>query len=220
MPGTATIGWIRTTEGGPRPSFDLATTINSTGNGDVTFSHTVSGSNRFLLVSISTNTSISITGVTYNGVTMTALAAAVDNTDSSANSRLHVFRLIAPATGANNVVVTFSGAPSDRTVIAESFTDVNQTTPMGTVATSTTNNSASPSVTVVGASGDLIVDFHGANDALSTTSAGSGQTSRASSLPSTGSISSTENGGASVVMDWSNTPDRWYSSLGVALKPT
>jgi hypothetical protein len=207
--------------GGSAPVFDAATTTTSSGNGVITLSHTCTGSDRILFVAIGSNSSLDATGVTYNGVAMTSMGA-IDNPDSGANSRLEVFRLVAPATGANDISASFSGPPADRTVIAVSFTGVHQTVPLGTIATNTTNNTTAPTVTVVGAVGDLIVDFHAANSRLTSIAADASQTERASIL-GTGSIpgtmSSTEAGAASVVMNWSNSGSRWYSSCGVAIKP-
>lgn len=201
------------------PTYDNSAKMTNTGNGDMTLSLTTSGSDRYLLVGIGTNTSMTCTGITYNGVAMTIIGSAVDNTDSGANSRLYVFELIAPASGANNIVASFSGAPSYRTMFGISFTDVHQTTPTGTAATATTNNSATPSVTVTSATGELVVDFHSAHASLATFSAGSGQTSRLTQTTDIGMCCSTEAGASSVVMDWSNTNNRWYSSRGIPLKP-
>ena len=205
--------------GSSPPAYDNSAKLNSSGNGTMTLSLTTSGSNRYLLVGLGTTTSITCTGITYNGVAMTEIGSAVDNTDSGANSRLYVFELIAPASGANDIVASFSGAPAERTMFGLSFTSVHQTTPTGTSATATVNNSATPSVTVSSATGELVVDFHSANNSLVTFSAGSGQTSRQTETTSVGMCSSTQDGAASVVMDWSNTNNRWYSSRGIPLKP-
>ncbi len=49
------------------------------------------------------------------------------------------FHLVAPATGANNIVVTFDtgGGTTEAVLVAQSFIYVNQTTPVGTIAEST-----------------------------------------------------------------------------------
>jgi hypothetical protein len=70
-----------------------------------TFAHTCSGSDRLLLVVAGCTTATAdISGVTYNGVAMTQVG--VDQTDSGGGGRMTVWALIAPATGANNVVIT------------------------------------------------------------------------------------------------------------------
>lgn len=86
-------------------AYDAVTATGSTaGSSTKTFSHTCSGSDRLLLVVAGCHTATAdISGVTYNGVAMTQVGA--DQTDS-ANGRLTVWSLIAPASGANNVVIT------------------------------------------------------------------------------------------------------------------
>lgn len=71
----------------------------------LTWSHTCSGSDRVLVVFTEDTTGNDrVTGVTYNGVAMTQVQKAV-NTN---NSYLYTYVLFAPATGANNVVVSTS----------------------------------------------------------------------------------------------------------------
>lgn len=98
----------------------------------LTFSKTCSGDNRILLVGIRTYKAGSagqddvITGVTYNGVSMTR----VNDTYVTAgnNIRVYLYYLIAPATGANNVVVTqASGGGWSIRAIATSYTGAKQT---------------------------------------------------------------------------------------------
>ena len=89
----------------------------------LTFSHTVSGDNRILFVSCSQEGGSldSITGITYNGISMTRIGMAV----SQANGRAYLYYLIAPATGANDVVVTYSETTNKRGQ-AVSYTGVSQ----------------------------------------------------------------------------------------------
>lgn len=67
-----------------------------------TFSHTCAGTNRVLVVNIFSSDAYP-TGVTYNGVSMTSIASQA----SFGYQRTYI--LVAPATGANNIVVSFSG---------------------------------------------------------------------------------------------------------------
>ena len=80
--------------------------VTSSGN-TLTFSHTCSGSNRILFVfADSVDGSKTISGVTYAGVSMTSIY----NVGYNSNARqIGLFYLIAPSTGANNVVITISG---------------------------------------------------------------------------------------------------------------
>lgn len=126
-----------------------------------TFAHTCTGTNLLLVVCIEwTDTSISgasLTSVTYNGVALTFL------TSNGAGIGLNeIWYLIAPSTGANNVVVTFTNivpaeGPSTNAVCGSmSFTGVDQTTPLGTPGAATANSTA-PSVTITGASANNFV---------------------------------------------------------------
>lgn len=79
---------------------------NSGGVTSLTWSHTCTGSNRILLVggSVTSGTARTVTGITYNGVAMTSIGTTTAGTVYG-----FLYYLIAPATGANNVVVTISG---------------------------------------------------------------------------------------------------------------
>lgn len=201
-------------------AFDASSSVQSGGNSDITLSHTCTGSDRLLMVGISTEYGgVTPSGVTYNGVAMTQVGSAVINTDSFANAQLHVYRLIAPASGANNIVASFSGPPGDRGVVGVSFTGVDQTTPLGTAQTGTQNNTSSPSKDCTsGATGDLIVDFQAAHSDLGSATAGSGQTSRAQALGGRDVICSTEAGAASVTMSWSVGSSRWFAQMVIPIK--
>lgn len=197
------------------PTFDAATTSTS-----ASFSHTCAGSNRLLMVAIANDAGDSFQpgAPTYNGISMTSVGA-INNATDFANVRLTVFRLIAPATGSNTLA--FSIGPVNFVVVAVSFNGVNQTTPLGTAATATGTTAAQPSVTVSSAVNDLVFDAIGTlNSAADTFTAGTGQTKRASvdNGADIGGASSTEAGAASVVMDWSS-PNRYWSSVGVSIKP-
>lgn len=111
----------------------------------LTFAHTTAGSNRYLQVGIgwqfnsATYRSMTGGGVTYNSVTVNPL---IDSGPSSGNrARTIVYDLVAPAAGTHNVVVTLgSGTGDGRTcVIAISFADVDQTTPVLHSASSITS---------------------------------------------------------------------------------
>lgn len=195
---------------------------SQSGNGTITLSHTCTGSNLLLIVGVANDAggSAGVSGITYNGTSMTALAS-INNSDSFANILINTYYLIAPSTGANNIVVTRSGSPvTNSSVCGISFTGVDQTTPLGTAATNTQNNGSTPSVTVAGATNDIIVDFQAILNSPTTATAGSGQTGRVSLLVAGGSlIASTEAGAASVLMDWTLGANKWSSAVGVAVKP-
>lgn len=89
-------------------SLDLATDGGATlTSATHTFSHTCTGTSLFLLVHAFTNVnSDTVTGATYNGVTMTLIKKTINSTDRF----MYVFYLINPTTGAHNVVISANTA--------------------------------------------------------------------------------------------------------------
>jgi hypothetical protein len=151
--------------------FSAATTGQDAFTDVLTFSHTTSGADRLLLVGV-TCVNATISSVTYNGVGMTAV--------ESGGASIRLYALVAPATGANNVVVTLS---TDEAVcaVAASYTGVDQTTGYNGVQSSATGD-GSPSLTVTSAAGNLVVGMSGIIDNSGLTppvhTVGAGQTSR------------------------------------------
>lgn len=103
-------------------AFDAATGSSTTGT-SLTYSHTCSGSNRALIVHYVTDTSNDlVTGVTYNGVAM----SFIGRVQSPSSRWTGIYYLAAPATGANNVVISASGSAYLEASSA-SYTGVKQT---------------------------------------------------------------------------------------------
>lgn len=110
-----------------------------------TLSHTCSGSRRVLVVWVHTYDSGTATGVTYNGVSMTEVGTA----QAIGSDNLQAFRLIAPATGANNIVASLS-ASKRATIFGISLTGADQTTqPDSNNKASATSASATSTITTV-----------------------------------------------------------------------
>ena len=130
-------------------SYDNVTVGKSGGTTSLSFSHTCSSSADRAIYVVTNNRDAGagdVTGVTYNSVSLTELTGSPWG---FGNSDLRVFRLVAPATGANDVVVTLDGS---RPIIAAaiSFTGVDQTTPDGTPAADTTDLSVDVASVVSG----------------------------------------------------------------------
>lgn len=93
----------------------------------VTVSHTCTGSNLILFAAVesaSVGNTVTTSGVTYNGVAMTIVGSSVNaGTD---NRRYDLWYLLAPATGAHDIVVTYSGTPAQGAVAAASYTGAKQ----------------------------------------------------------------------------------------------
>jgi len=106
-------------------AFDAATGSSGSGSTSLTFAHTCGGSDRKLVVGVGVRDSgsVAVTGVTYNGVAMTAVGTRQTN----GIVKLDVYQLNAPATGSNNVVVSMDGTPSSGVAgYAISLTGVDQ----------------------------------------------------------------------------------------------
>lgn len=127
-------------------AFDSATNPALANSTSLTFAHTCSGSDRILFVGTMVRTT-TISGVTYNGVSMTAIGTRelVSGADY-----IQWFYLIAPATGANNVVISLNAS---NIIIggAVSYTGAKQTSQPDAVTNNpaTTESTTTTSVTTI-----------------------------------------------------------------------
>lgn len=89
-------------------AFDAKSNLDGDVGTTHTWPHTCTGANLVLLVGGRDQAGSTVTGATYNGVPMTQISALVlDGTDTD-----YFFYLLNPATGTNNIVVTFSASSS------------------------------------------------------------------------------------------------------------
>ena len=148
------------------------TTASDTAS-SITVSHTTgSGSNRLMLVGISYNNDDyeTVTGVTYNGTSLTQVGT-VNNSD---DARVCIYSLVAPDSGTHNVIINFSDALNDGAIAGVvTFTGVDQSTPLGTFASSTGDDSTPATVNIPSASGELV--FGVASSEYEALTASSGQ---------------------------------------------
>ncbi len=88
-----------------------------------TLAHNMStGANGGLLVVITMSSSADFSGATYAGVPMTLVRNSLDTSESQ---RVAAYYLANPATGSNNIVVSFTTAQNNSTsIFAVSFTNV------------------------------------------------------------------------------------------------
>lgn len=92
-----------------------------------TTSHTCNGTNRLLYVTAITSDGQTVSGITYNGVSMTLIGTGgLDG----ANRRATTYYLVNPTSGANNIVTTLSGSSASLVVYSASYTNVDQTSPI------------------------------------------------------------------------------------------
>jgi outer membrane protein assembly factor BamB len=199
----------------------------------LTYALTVpAGTDRALIVSVQLGSGCAgaavptVTGVTYAGVAMTQITSILGTPCGPGTTRSEQWRLVAPATGTNSVVVTLSGAaPATIHSGAMLFTGVHQTTPVRAFASASggpaSGNGGSSTVTVTSAVGDMIVNTVGQGTSITA----AGQTQRFlnnvnSSNTLNNSGGSTAPGAASVVMTWTfGASDEWQT-ISASLQPS
>lgn len=144
----------------------------------LTWSHTVTaGSNMALIAGCSLGASSVGTGftmtATYNGVAMTSLGIKIG---AGGNGLAQVWILVAPATGAaHNVVITktVGGTIISLTGGSMSFSGVNQTTPTGTLVTTSGSTGTTASASVTGTTtGNQIFAVAAVGSAITTATTG------------------------------------------------
>jgi hypothetical protein len=91
----------------------------------ITQSHTIgAGSDRLLVVGVVVTSSVDkVTGITYGGSALTRIRA------ESAGNRTYLYYLKNPAVGTANIVVSLATADCDGVAVAQSFRNVDQTSP-------------------------------------------------------------------------------------------
>jgi uncharacterized repeat protein (TIGR01451 family) len=213
---------------------DSATSIGQQVSGaapTITLAHTSAGTNLVLVVGVSINITnnigATVTGVTYNG---TALTSAGAHNDAGNTRRVEMWSLIAPAIGANNVIVTLSlpGGTGTLGVVvgAITFTGADQTSPLRPFVSTDGAAGTVASLNVPSAVNEIVVDTLATGGDQSISGFGPSQTARWN-LPSLTSLAnpdvrgtgSTRAGAPSVPMSETlGGPSNW--SVGVlSVKP-
>lgn len=153
-------------------AYDNASGSSTGSASSLTYSHTCSGSNRILFVFVCRFNTQTISSVTYGGVTCTFIAEST----VAGSEPVAVYYLVAPATGANNVVITLSGA-SFIFASSSSYTGAKQTgQPDGSATGKATSTSHAISVTTTADNCWGVAAYRAEGDGA--TSAGAGTTLR------------------------------------------
>ncbi len=211
--------YVNVTAGtGGNVAIDTASSGTTTGS-SVTIPHTTSGTNRLMLVGVSMapKSGYTVSSITYNGDNL----SVVGTRQESDKARIEIWSLIAPDTGAHDVVVTLSSSDHEGAAVGVmTFTGVDQSTPLGTF-TSAIDDSDSPSVNVTSAAGELVFDTLALEeDGAQNIAPGSGQTERWDlDVDKINGGGSTEPGAANVTMSWSITDSRKWALGAVPIKP-
>lgn len=184
---------------------DADSNTGSNGASSLTWSHTCTGSNLCLIVGINaSDETVTTSSVKYNGVSMIFAKRQVNANDGN---WAEIWYLANPATGANNVVATFS---ENMMVMAGavSLTGVDQTNPLdATAGASGDSNPVTVNITSV-ADNAWAVDSVQASAQTDTPVVGAGQTSSWIRPQSTshgmGSYEGPKTPAGSITMSWSN----------------
>ncbi len=122
------------------------------------FSHTVSGSNRFLVVAVTLDSLESITTIAYHGIPMTQLFQQREGLSTVQA----LYYLVSPDDGTHLIDIGFSGGVTIFGITAISFNGVDALVPIGGSSfakdTGVTDN-ISTTVTVTGTSGMIVSCF-------------------------------------------------------------
>ncbi len=164
-------------------AFDSAATKTATNAASASWSHTVgSGTNTVLIVGLATEdtstTSLAVSAITYNGVTMTPVASSTATAGSSTLDRTQLFYLLNPAAGAHTVAVTFGGATNGVSAGSVSLSGVAQSAPTAAVIATATSGTAISASVAVATAGSWLVDVANSGASTATLTAGSSQTKR------------------------------------------
>ncbi len=172
-----------------------ATSSQATSVTSLTWSHTVAtGSNRALFVTLAIDgLGPGVNGVTYGGVALTQVGR------TTGNHAVEIWRLLSPAAGSADVVVSLGGA-TDIKGGAVTYNGVEQTTPTGTYA-GASGTGTTASVDVSSATGGLVLDITNWDNNPSGYSTGTGQSDIWNLTNSAHrAVSTTEAGAATVTM--------------------
>lgn len=174
----------------------------------------IAGVDPVLVVSVGTEADVAHSSVTFDGQSLTK---QVDQLGTG--RRVSIWTLINPPVTTANIVVTL-GAAADVGMIATSWEDTHQVTPVNATA-GNSGSSTSPSVVVASASGERVIDTYNHDNETDPT-VGAGQTELAD-LQVVGDFrmaSSHQDGAApNVTMDWSGIATGDWASAGISLAP-
>lgn len=138
-----------------------------------TYSHTCSGVDRILFVGVSVRDTRTVTGVTYNGVSMTQ-SGSLSTTTGIKN---YLFYLVNPSTGSNTVSITQS-ASDTITSCSISYTGAAQSGQPDATSVGGPSSGVSYSQSVTSVADNCFAILYGDNNSGATLTAGSNTTIR------------------------------------------
>ena len=209
------------------PTFDAASNsgVKSNASSTASYNHTAGTlSNGIAICAVTSQDSTpgTISGVTYGGAAMTNVGTT-QTIDTVTSHAFSLWYKLAPSAGASAVVATFSEVMNSHVVSCATYSNVNQSSPIGTPAAADNFDTVNPSearVTVTSAVGEVVVAI--AMFASATASGTTSHNSRASVLASSNHFHglSDTSGAATVNMSWTLAESRNNGIYGVSLKPS
>lgn len=209
-------------------TFDAVFASLAAAASSLTYSHTVgTGENRIIMVEPTFLDAIagsaSISSVTYAAVTMTVVPSSTQafTIVGVYDAQAAHYSLVAPATGANNVVYTPSESCDALYCGSQSWFGVHQTASLGTAAIATATTTT-PSVVVTSAVGEIVVANVIGIDALGAfASADTERWEQGGGTDAGVAGGASQTGAATVTMDWTGgQTDREWGCSGVSMKQT
>lgn len=193
----------------------------STGVTSKTLSHTCSGSNRILWVTVATDGISgrdSITGVTYNGVAMTQ---AIKKQNANADHYVYLYYLIAPDTGTHDIVASCSES-ANIGVSAISYTGAKQSSQPDATASLNDNDGGSTitqSLTLVASECWLVSACNDRNVGIATGSVNVVALSNDGRTTAMGDSNGAVDGTGSYSQTWASGAGESFSLVMVSFSP-
>ena len=136
------------------PTFDSSSSTSGTATTQ-SWTHTVgSGNNRILIVTTGSQ-NVNANTVTFNGVALTLIGRQIDGGGAT---RISMWYLLSPATGAGTIQVTYASGSDAKVMGASSWSNVNQASPIGTFGSQSGSSGTTASVAVTSATNEIVVD--------------------------------------------------------------
>ena len=188
---------------------------NGSGITELSWSHTVSGSNTYLVIVVGEQNGA---GRVVSSIDVAGSAASLIARNTTSIYKGELWGIKAPTSG--TITVTFSGTVDDAVANSTNYTGVDQTAPLGTAA-SATGTSTTPSVAVSSAADELVVDciFHNDTDTMCPDGSQIGRWHGIPPMNDGGLGHSNEAGDTSVTMSWLMSGSEPWTIVGVPLKP-
>ncbi len=212
-----------------KPTYIDAVTRGSQNSGtSITLNHTVSGLNRFLVVSasyrsVNQSTSDKISLATAKGVTGTIKNLTYINRINSGEYTTEMWYLIAPELGVNSIVVNFTGNVQDQVVASVSMVGIHQSSPLANPTGYVKSGSGTtPSISVPSNSAQVLLGatamYTGGSNEVTTNGTALGVWGqKTSNMIGKGA---TVVGGATATLSWNSKVSWPWSITAVALNLT